>query len=534
MSGRRPRAAWLTGLLFTAVTATMVSSTPASAISGQPVNDSFAFTAKLDIGTRIDGQGPRTCSAALVSQQWLVTATSCFADNPAQSLKIPAGAPKLKTTATIGRADLTRETGSVVDVVELVPREDRDLVMAKLAKPVTGIAPVSLAFNAPISGEDLWLTGYGRTKDEWAPDRPHYAKFSVGAVKPTTVSLAAKSEGAAVCQGDTGGPTFRNMDGRFELVGVNSRSWQGGCFGTDTKETRTGAVDSRVDDIAAWIQAVSSRDLLRGKNWKDAVHTVPGYFTGGSAGGSRHMDLFVTWKDGSASLFQGADHNDPKYPFSAEYKVAGSGWQYAKHVSGGNFTGNGTDGLVVSWQTGEVTWFSHVDQNGFSKEEQLRPANNTWKEYAKLTTVGRYTSNALRDDLLVVWKDGSISLFPDLGTNKLKGEVQLQNAIKGGTYIEQITAGEFTGKETGDLMVRWINGSASIFPSVNTGAKPFHDEIQFRPADSAWRNSLSVTAGAFAGNARPSDVLVRWSDGNLGLYAAVDPAGTHGEVDLLK
>ncbi len=533
MSGRRPRAAWLTGLLLTAVTASTLTANPAHAISGQPVNDSFTFTAKLDIGSQIDGQ--RSCSAALVAQQWLVTAASCFADNPAQSIKIPAGAPKLKTTATIGRSDLTRETGSVVDVVELVPREDRDLVMAKLAQPVTGVAPASLGFNAPVNGEDLWLTGYGRTKDEWAPDRLHYAKFSVGAVKDTAVSLVGKSDGAAVCQGDTGGPAFRNMNGRFELVGVNSRSWQGGCFGTDEKETRTGAIDTRVDDIAAWIQTTSSRDLLRGKTWTDAQHMVPGYFTGGSPGGSRHMDLFVAWKDGSASVFQGADHNNPKYPFTAEYKIAGSGWQYAVSVAGGNFTGSGTDGLVVRWRTGEVTRFSHVDQNGFSKEESLRPANDTWVKYAKLMTVGRYTANALRDDLLVVWVDGSISLFDDLGTNGLKHETQLQKAMQAGTNIEQISAGEFTGKGTADLLIRWANGSASIYPSVTaTTTKAFHDEIQIRTGGSAWKNTLSVTAGAFASNTRPSDVLVRWADGNVSLYPAVDANGTHGEEDLLK
>ncbi|MEV6674411.1 S1 family peptidase [Streptomyces sp. NPDC051162] len=520
----------MTGFAAMTVAAGLLTGTPANAVVGDAAKDgSYQFTAKLDIG------GQRSCSAALVGQQWLVTAASCFSDDPTQGFKLAAGAPKLKTTATIGRADLTRDSGTVVDVVELVPREDRDLVMAKLASPVAGITPARVGSNAPLQGEELWSAGFGRTKDEWVPDRLHYAKFTVGAVKDTTVSLTGKSEGAAVCQGDTGGPAFRDIGGRYELVDVNSRSWQGGCFGSDEKESRTSAVDTRVDDIAAWIQTTSSRDLLRGKTWTDAQHMVPGYFTGGSPGGSRHMDLFVAWKDGSASIFQGADHNNPKYPFTAEYKVAGSGWQYAVSVAGGNFTGSGADGLVVRWRTGEVTRFSHVDQNGFSKEEQLRPANDTWVKYAKLMTVGRYTANAQRDDLLVVWVDGSISLFSDIGANGLKQEKQLQKAMSAGTYIEQISAGEFTGKGTADLLVRWVNGSASIFPGVNSDpAKAFRDEIQIRDDKSAWKNTLSVTAGAFAANARPSDVLVRWSDGNLSLYPAVSASGTPPEVELLK
>ncbi|MFI9201843.1 S1 family peptidase [Streptomyces sp. NPDC053048] len=526
MSARRLRTAWITAFLLSAAVSTFTA-TPAQAITGQPVNDSFAFTAKLDIG------GQRGCSGALVAPQWLVTAASCFAENPAQSTKVPAGAPQLKTTATIGRADLSRDTGTVADVVELVPRDDRDLVMAKLAKPVTGVTPASISLNQPIDGQDLWASGYGRTKTEWVPDRLHYAKFTLGPVKDATIGLTAKSEGAAICQGDTGGPVFRDIGGRYELVGVSSRSWQGGCLGMDEKETRTGAVSSRVDDIAGWIQATSSRDLLRGRNWTEAQHLVQGYFTGGSPGGSRHMDLFVVWKNGSASLFQGADHNNPKYPFSAEHRIAEKGWLTAVSVAGGNFTGSGSDGLVVRWRNGEVTWFSHVDQNGFSKEEQLRPANDTWVKRAKLMTVGKFTDNAQRDDLLVVWVNGSISMFTDLGTNGLKREVQLQEAKVGGTYVEQISSGDFTGKATNDLLVRWINGGASIYPGVTT-AGGFTNEFRFREEKSPWRNTLSVTGGAFSANARPNDILVRWSDGNLSVYPAVDATGTHGEVELLK
>ncbi|MEU5431290.1 trypsin-like serine protease [Streptomyces olivoreticuli] len=130
---------------MSAVAAGLLVGTPANAVVGATAKDgSYPFTAKLDIG------GERSCSAALVERQWLVTAASCFADNPAQGSKVAAGAPKLKTTATIGRADLTRDSGTVSNIVELVPHENRDLVMAKLENPVTGITPVALGFSAPL------------------------------------------------------------------------------------------------------------------------------------------------------------------------------------------------------------------------------------------------------------------------------------------------------------------------------------------------------------------------------------------------
>ncbi|MEW2579599.1 S1 family peptidase [Streptomyces syringium] len=526
MSVRRPRATLAAGLLTSTVMAGLLTAAPAHAVVGTATKEgSYAFTAKLDIGG-----GERSCTAALVEQQWLVTAASCFADNPEQGFTVAAGAPKLKTVATIGRTDLTRDGGTTANVVELVPRTDRDMVMAKLDKRVTDIAPVNLGLSAPQQGEDVFISGYGRAKDEWVPDRLHYAKFGVGAVKDTTVGLDGKADNAVVCQGDTGAPAFRDVGGRYELVGVNSRSWQGGCFGNED-EKRKGAVDTRADDIAGWIQSVSSRTLLERANWKNAKHLASGYFTGGSAGGKRRMDLFVVWADGSASLYQGADHNDPKYPFSAEHKIANAGsyWKDARAVTGGSFTSSGSDGITVRWASGKLSTYTHVDQNGVHDEKALA-YSDTWKR-ARLITAGRYTANALRDDLLVLWDDGSTSMYSDTDTNGVRKESQLTNADKGWQNAAQISSGEFTGKKTADLVIRWNDGDTTVFPGVDTAG--YHGRTRIRPVDSAWKNGQVLTVGAFAANIRPNDILIRWNDGNVSYYPGVDAEGTHGEVQLV-
>ncbi|MEU5185400.1 trypsin-like serine protease, partial [Streptomyces longwoodensis] len=229
-------------------------------------------------------------------------------------------------------------------------------------------------------------------------DRLHYAQFTVGALKDGSIGLTGNSDDAVICQGDTGGPAFRDIGGRYELVGVNSLSWQGGCLGHE-EETRKGAIDTRVDDIAAWIQTTSSRDLLSRVDWKNAAHMASGYFTSNPAGTKRRMDLFVAWKDGSASIFQGADHNAPKPAFSVEHKVApaGSYWKDARAVTAGNFTGSGTDGITVRWANGKLSTYNHVDQNGFYDEKTLGAVGSYWKG-ARLITVGRYSDNPLRDD----------------------------------------------------------------------------------------------------------------------------------------
>ncbi|SOB88859.1 trypsin-like serine protease [Streptomyces sp. 1331.2] len=241
-----------TGVLIAAAAAGALTTfaSPAGAVVGDPVTDgSYAYTARLAIGDNL-----RACTGALVDPSWVITAASCLSDDPAQPQALTAGAPKWKTTATIA--------GKAVDVLELAPRADRDLVLARLAAPVQGVAPLALAATAPTAGEKLRVPGYGRTKDEWLPGALHAGAFGLDAVQPTTIATTGQN-GAAICKGDTGAPAIRETNGKAELVAVASRSWQGGCLGTPATETRTGAQSSRVDDLAGWVQQVRANATAR-------------------------------------------------------------------------------------------------------------------------------------------------------------------------------------------------------------------------------------------------------------------------------
>ncbi|MCX4231819.1 trypsin-like serine protease [Streptomyces ortus] len=293
----------------------MLSAVPAAAVTGPAsaaADTTHAYTAQLTIGSHDQG-----CSGVLVDTEWLLTAASCFAADPATSLAVDAGAPKKPVTATIGRTNLSSSSGAVRQVVELVPRTDRDVVLARLNQPVTNVAPATLASTAPTAGEELKFAGYGRTADEWAPLSLHTGTYTVNSAAATTAAVTGKD--AAACLGDSGGPVLRGTGSTAQLIALNSQSFQGGCLGTDATQTSTAGITARVDDLKSWIdtkvRATAITDF-NGDGVEDIAIADPKASVGGDAGaglvrvvyggkGTAQIDQDLDWVSGGAEANDG-------------------------------------------------------------------------------------------------------------------------------------------------------------------------------------------------------------------------------------
>ncbi|GAA4554406.1 S1 family peptidase [Amycolatopsis samaneae] len=231
--------------------------TAAAALTAAPAHS--LGTGEDDYGsdyvTTVDSGNGRSCSASLLAKRWIVTSASCFADDPANPSTVKAGAPTRPASTRIGRNTTFAPAswnGYDVDIVYLVPRADRDLVLAKLGEDVdmSQYAPVRLGTVAAKAGETLAVRGWGRTTDRWVPGSRQKGTMTVDGTTATTVAMSGT---ATICKGDSGGPTVRETASGPELVAVHSRSWQRGCL--YETETRNGAVESRTDDIADWIHS---------------------------------------------------------------------------------------------------------------------------------------------------------------------------------------------------------------------------------------------------------------------------------------
>ncbi|MCG5467516.1 S1 family peptidase [Micromonospora sp. LAH09] len=486
-------------MVTVAVAASTLAGASAYAVGGGTTTGagSYGFVTKVDFG------GVQSCSGALIDLDWVVTAKDCFAEG---GQAVTAGAPSRPTTVTVGRTDLSTTAGHVVAATRVEPHPDRNLVLVELAAPVTDVAIPRLG-AAPTVGEILRVGGFGRTTTEWVPNQLSTATFIVDAVDATTLTIVGTSTEATICKGDAGGPAFRDVNGQVELVAINRTSWQHGCLAET--ETRTGATETRLDDLAGWVAQVRAEqpyDLLSpvvGEFNRDAYEDLigadpatgklwlyPGTATPGAWDARVLVDTGATDWNRMTNLVTGRFNRDSYddliavesstglqflYPgtatgtaWGARVQIGGN-WQTMKNLVSGRFNRDAYDDVMAVEISSGRLWLYPGTAAGGGLGARVEAGRSGWNAMSKLAS-GQLTRGDTYDDLLALeTATGKLWLYPGTAAGTTLG-TPVEAGRSGWNAMSGIAVGRFNADAYDDLIaVEAANGQSWLYPGITAG-----------------------------------------------------------------
>ncbi|WP_256255922.1 VCBS repeat-containing protein [Streptomyces sp. MUSC 14] len=267
-------------------------------------------------------------------------------------------------------------------------------------------------------------------------------------------------------------------------------------------------------------------DYADGARTGHVIGDLGGYNGGGNDANVDYVSYAPAFGDDAAHLLDAAVANQdlradlpPYQGLRDPLPGGGARWRGATLLASGDYTGDRRGDLLTVWSDGGITLYAGDGKGGFGSEKRLLKANSTWT-HARTVTGGDFTGDG-RADLLVRWSDGEATLYPAVGAAGLGREVRMAPARSAWKNAVQITSGQFDGgKGASDLLVRWSDGRLTLHTGVGSGT--FGPARQLLKANGTWTRAALLTGGSFGAAA---GFLVRWPDGSLDAYSGTSAAG---------
>ena len=166
------------------------------------------------------------CTGVIIEENLILTAAHCVSETPAEKVEIIFGNKILDSEITKFKALklIVHENYNLALIIN-------DVALVRLPKAVpAGFSPIDIESSRQLNltkGDKVTAIGYGVTGTGFfsigSRGTLHMGKISIEnyGVQNALVAID-QSIGSAICFGDSGGPTFTEIEGRVVLVGISS------------------------------------------------------------------------------------------------------------------------------------------------------------------------------------------------------------------------------------------------------------------------------------------------------------------------
>lgn len=246
---------------------------PQAIIKGERVQPAEAITGSVLKLRMIGG----SCTGTALSSTVVITAAHCpdlggavLAAGHLAGTRAECGISEVEEVAYVPGATLNEKNSHLPDVALL-----------KLKTPLCGITPAKLRANSAVAGETLLAAGYGRgTVTQDRPDRVALRAIPVSEIATAYADAVAENprmkeaveyfstvvsqyyefalpvnDKSSLCNGDSGGPVYQEINGETRLVGVNGAIANHPLKGTPECKFGYLQMYTPVAPYSAWIES---------------------------------------------------------------------------------------------------------------------------------------------------------------------------------------------------------------------------------------------------------------------------------------